>query len=225
MMAEERMRETRAVPEGEKRMTTEHMAEAPMRGGMFPAWRSRISWGAILAGVFVAIAAQLVLTALGALIGFGTVAVTTVADLATVTTSVGIWTAISAIISLFIGGWVASRVSDSMLSSTGIWHGLVVWAFALVGSIVLGVFGVSGLLGFAANAATALRNLVPTGVAVSPEDLRTAATVATSSAGWFLLGSLLGLAASVLGGWLGSARMSRAEVMRREEEMRMRKAA
>ncbi len=225
MMAEERMRETRAVPETEEHVTEERSMMYPMRGGMMPTFMSRISWGAIFAGVFVAIASQLVLTALGAAIGFGTAAVTSVTALQQVSAGVGIWTAISAIISLFIGGYVASRVANAQLSTTGLWHGLVVWAVAVVFGILLGSLGVTGLLGFASNAAAVLRGILPTGVTVTPGTLNAAASAATTSALYFLGGSLIALLASLLGGWLGSARLSKTEAMRREEEIRMRRAA
>ena len=190
-----------------------------------PAWYSRLSWGSIFAGVFIAIAAQIVLSSLGVLAGFSTATITSVADLRDISAGVGIWTAISALISLFIGGYVASRIASVQFSSDGLWHGLSVWAFALVVSILLGVFGATGLLGFAGNALTALRGIIPTGATVSPADIRTAVDVVTTTAGYFLLGSLLSLATALLGGWLGSGRTSREEAMRREEEVRRERAA
>ncbi len=226
MMAEERMQETRVVPDTttEERMHEENVSPMPMRSGMFPSFMSRISWGAILAGVFVAIATQLVLTSLGAAVGFGTAAVTSIAALRSISAGVGIWTGISAIISLFIGGYVASRVANAMLTSTGLWHGLVTWAFTLVFGILLGSLGVSGLLGFFPNATAVLRSLVAT-TAVTPSALSAAASAATTSAAYFLVGSIIALLASLLGSWLGSSRLTRDEAMRREEDMRMRRAA
>jgi hypothetical protein len=189
-----------------------------------PAWAGRISWGSVLAGVLVAIAAQLLLSALGVLVGFGAATVTTIAELRDISAGIGIWTAISALISLFIGGWVASRLASTQLSSDGIWHGLTVWAFALVAGILLSTLGITGLLGFATNAAQALGGVTVPGVTPTPEDLGAAADVAATSAGYFLLGSLLGLAAALFGGWFGSARRSRSETMG-EEAGRERMAA
>src|SRR3990172_5522216 len=104
MYEQERKKEARAVPPSEEMMpgtvtpmtTTTTM---PMVGAAPSPWYSRISWGSILAGVFVAIAAQLLLSALGVFIGYGTVAVTSISDLQDVSAAVGIWTAISALIS------------------------------------------------------------------------------------------------------------------------------
>ena len=237
MQEPERNKEVRAVPQHEEHAGEERVVrEVPpleeayggatpmMRGASFPAWAGRISWGSVLAGVFVAIAAQLLLSALGVLVGFGAAAVTTIAELRDISAGIGIWTAISALISLFIGGWVASRLSNTQLSSDGLWHGLTVWAFTLVAGILLSTLGISGLLGFATNAVQALGGVTAPGVTPTPGDLSAAADVAATSAGYFLLGSILGLGAALLGGWFGSARRSRSEAMM-EEPSRKRMAA
>lgn len=224
---EERRQEARAVPESERMARTEPPmgnVTPMMRGAFVPAWYSRISWGSVIAGVLVAIATQFVLSAVGVLVGFGTTSITSVAALRSVSTGVGIWSAISVLISLFIGGYVASRLANAQTSSDGLWHGLTVWAFALVAGILLSTLGVTGLLGFGSATAVA-RGIVPSGTAVTPADLRIAASLASRTAGYFLLGSLLSLAAGLLGGWLGSNRITRAEAMRRAEEERTRMAA
>ncbi|MBI4734150.1 MAG: hypothetical protein HY779_04980 [Rubrobacteridae bacterium] len=223
-MAEKR-REARAVSEGEQRMAqgeemmgrTETMGGGvtPMtRAAVTPAWYSRISWGSILAGVLVAIASQLILSSIGVLVGFGITSVTSIQELTDVVTGVGIWTAVSALIASFIGGFVASRLASVQFSSDGLWHGLTVWSLILVSSILLSTIGVSGLLGFAGNAITVLRGIIPTGAVVSPDDIAAARDIATTSSLYFLIGSLAGLAAALLGGWLGSQRKSRRESMR-----------
>ena len=214
-MAEQRQ-EPRPMPETERREEAVGTVTPMMRGGYVPAWYSRISWGAIFAGVFVAIAAELILSAVGILIGFSTATVTSVSALAGATTGVGIWTAFSALVATFIGGYVASRLAAVQFSSDGLWHGLTVWALTLVLAIVLGSLGISGLLGIASNVVATLRGIIPSGVAVTPADLKAAASLASRSAGYFLLGSLLSLGSALLGGWLGSRRLSRAEAMRAE---------
>ncbi|MEW5706461.1 MAG: hypothetical protein AB1743_06650 [Actinomycetota bacterium] len=231
MYEQERKPEAKAVPEGERRRemmgTREEMmgtVTPMMRGGIMPAWYSRISWGAVFAGVLIAIAAELLLSAIGILIGFGTANVTSVAALRNVTVAVGIWTSISAIIALYIGGLVASRLGVVQFTSDGIWHGITVWAVALVLGVLFSVFGVSGLLSFVSNVVGALRGIIPAGTQISPGDLRTAADIVTTSTAFFLAGAILSLGAAILGGWLGSQRMSRAQAMR-EAAMPERKAA
>ena len=73
--------------------------------------KDRIRWGPIIAGIFVAIATQLVLSALGAAIGL-TVGATGGAI------GVGIWAIISLLIALFLGSWVAAAGCSPMNKKT-----------------------------------------------------------------------------------------------------------
>lgn len=115
----------------------------------------RISWGAIFAGTIVALVIELTLSLLGMGIGLGVVNPATETNpLGGVGTGAGIWLAVSTLISLFAGGWVASRLAGFPRSSTGILHGIVVWgvvtlfSFYLmttaVGMLVSGIAGVVG---------------------------------------------------------------------------------
>ena len=67
--------------------------------------KDRIRWGPIIAGIFVAIATQLILSALGTAIGLITAS-------SGITT--GIWTVITLLIALFIGSWVAAAGCSPM---------------------------------------------------------------------------------------------------------------
>lgn len=222
MQEPERKPEARAVPQGERMEPEMGATVTPMmRGAYAPAWYSRLSWGAIFGGVFIAIATQLVLTAFVTWIGLVATTITDVAALQDVFTSIGIWTAVSAVISLFIGAWAASRLGAVQFTSDGLWHGAVVWALSLVVGIFLSTSGITGLLGFGANAVTLFRGIIPTDVTIPPQDVQTIAGITASAAGWFLLGSLVALGAALLGGWLGSRRMSRAQAMEQAGRERM----
>ncbi|HZD58970.1 MAG TPA: hypothetical protein VE439_00765, partial [Anaerolineae bacterium] len=122
MQEPERRPEARAVPQGE-RAETMGVVTPMMRGAYVPAWYSRVSWGGVLAGVLIAIGAQLVLSSIGVLVGFGTATVTNITDLRNISAAVGIWTAISALIALFIGAWAASSIGSVQFTSDGLWHG------------------------------------------------------------------------------------------------------
>lgn len=115
----------------------------------------RISWGAIFAGTIVALVIELVLSLLGLGIGLGTVNPATEENLlGGVGIGAGIWMAISMIIALFAGGWVAARLAGYPRSLAGILHGIVVWGVATLfsfylmttalGMLVSGVVGVIG---------------------------------------------------------------------------------
>ena len=168
--------------------------------------KDRIRWGPIIAGIFVAIATQLILSALGAAIGL-TVGASGGAI------GVGIWSIISLLIALFIGSWVAAAGCSPMNKKTALLHGLILWATTLAISAWLLASGVSGAFGVAAsNAGEVLNQLqqpggvdVPSQVPNVPADrLQQVAEGSAKAAWYFIIGSLLGLAASLIGASVGA---------------------
>ena len=119
---------------------------------------NRVSWGAILAGVVVALVTQLILNVLGIGVGLSTLDATAgAADNPSASTSsivTALWIAATGIFASFLGGQVAGRLAGSSRSSTAGWHGLVSWAattlvlFYLLttalGSLVGGAFNLVG---------------------------------------------------------------------------------
>lgn len=173
-----------------------------------------VRWGPIIAGLVTAISSQLVLTALGAAIGLTTLAnsgapQTNAGD---VGSAVGIWSIISLFISLFLGGWVTSRACGPMNRKTALLNGAILWATTLAVSAWLISSGVSGAFGIAASNAGEILNQtgnIPNPANVPAPDVTTqeAQNIAGNSAkvGWsFALGSLLGLAASMIGAAVGA---------------------
>jgi hypothetical protein len=129
--------------------------------------------GAVLAGTAVALVSQLILGLIGLGIGLGTLDPGT-ADNPSVqafSTAAAIWWAVSAIVSVAFGAYVAGRTSAHPRPSTGGWHGLVTWAlttlvaFWLVGSAVGNLVGgtVRTVTGAAGGAASAVSQLAPGG--------------------------------------------------------------
>nr|WP_299242427.1 hypothetical protein [uncultured Halomonas sp.] len=103
----------------------------------------RISWGAILAGVVIALVIQLLLNMLGLSFGAGIIDPATEENpLSGVGMGAGIWLAISSLIALFAGGWTAGRLAGMPQTIDGILHGAVTWGlmtlltFWLMGSAV-----------------------------------------------------------------------------------------
>jgi hypothetical protein len=111
-------------------------------------WR-RMSWGAIFAGLFVTLAIFATLQLLGAGIGLSSV------DLTGRDTSSGkalgigaaIWWLIAGLISLFIGGWVAGRLSSQPGKLERALHGFTTWAFFYVVMLWLMTTAMSALAG------------------------------------------------------------------------------
>jgi hypothetical protein len=92
-----------------------------------------LSWGAILAGCVAALSTHLLLTLLGMGIGIQSIQPLSENDAAAeFSITAGISWSISALISLWIGGWVAARFSDPADPRIGRLHGFVVWSLATV---------------------------------------------------------------------------------------------
>lgn len=178
-------------------------------------YHDRVRWGPIIAGIVVTIATQLILSALGAAIGLSVGAAGTSAS--AVGIGVGIWAVISLLIALLVGAWVMGSTSGPMNKKTALLNGAILWAATLAVSGWLLASGVSGTFGIAAPAAGAILDQVqePGGVEIpeSPAEAvpnipapqaETYAANAARASWYFLLGALLGLAASLMGATAGA---------------------
>ncbi|MGI9174485.1 MAG: hypothetical protein ACR2GR_04110 [Rhodothermales bacterium] len=127
--------------------------ETERRG--LPAAIKRISWGAIIAGAFIALVVQLGLGLLGLAIGLGAIDPATEANpLSGIGIGTGIWLAISTLLALFAGGFVAARMAGLPRRPDGILHGIVAWSLVTVltfylmttavGRVISGAAGVVG---------------------------------------------------------------------------------
>ncbi len=133
---------------------------------------NKVSWGAIFAGVVVALVAQLLLNLLGAGIGAAVLDPGSMDNPTATSFSLGTaaWFIISGVIASFLGGYVASRLSGRPVRSTGSMHGITSWAVTTlvifyllstsIGALVGGAFaGLGGIVSSAgstvATAATA----------------------------------------------------------------------
>jgi hypothetical protein len=110
----------------------------------------RISWGAIFAGVVVALVVQMVFSLLGLGIGMGAINPMESNPLQGLGTGALIWWVASMLISLFVGGYVAGRLAGFPRNEEGILHGVLTWSvftlfsFFLLTSAVGGIFNVVG---------------------------------------------------------------------------------
>lgn len=175
-------------------------------------YHDRVRWGPILAGLVTAISSQLVLSGIGAAIGLTTLASSGAprTDASAVGSAVGIWSIISLLISLFLGGWITARACGPMNRSTALLNGAILWATTLAISAWLLSSGVSGAFGVVASNAGDIINQVPAGTApatppnVTADEARNIAGDA-ATVGWsFALGSLLGLIAALVGASVGT---------------------
>lgn len=178
-------------------------------------YHDQVRWGPIVAGIAIALATQLILSALGAAIGLGVGAGG--ADAGSVGWGVGIWSILSLLISLLLGGWVMAQSCGPMTKKTAILNAAILWATTLGLSAWLLASGISGAVDVAASNAGAIADQVQQSGGVSiPNQTPTvsanqARDIAGNAAGatWSLiLGSLLSLLATMIGA-AGGARQPR----------------
>ena len=110
---------------------------------------TRISWGAVFAGVVVALATQLLLNLLGMAIGAATLSPGTGDSPSATSFSIGagIWFALSSILAALAGGYAAGKLAGVPNEATGSWHGLTTWALATLVVFYLLSSTLGGILG------------------------------------------------------------------------------
>ncbi len=134
-----------------------------------------ISWGAIFGGLASGLGIYLLLALLGLAAGITAVDPQSSEPVGNAPLITGIWTSISLVLSAFVGGYVAARMSGLTRLADGMMHGLVAWSISTlvfafiitttVGSIVGGAFS---LLGQGAKAAAGGAAATAGGVSGSP---------------------------------------------------------
>ncbi|GAB0119312.1 hypothetical protein [Acidisoma sp. 7E03] len=115
----------------------------------------RMSWGAILGGVAIAFAVEIMIALLGAGIGLGLVAPIGAQgpDASGLGLGALLWWGFGTILALALGTFVAVRAAGIRRSPEGAAHGLAIWAVGLLVSLYLLGSAVSGLVGGVLNAA------------------------------------------------------------------------
>lgn len=131
-----------------------------------------ISWAAVFAGVILALVVQLLLNMLGTGIGMSTIdpAQGDSPSPGAFGISAGIWWAVSSLVALFIGGWIAGHLAGMPRKNDGIIHGLLVWGLSTLLFVYLLASAVGSVVGGAFSAAGNILSAAGQGVAaVAPE--------------------------------------------------------
>ena len=129
--------------------------------------RPRMSWQAILAGVVLVMAIEVLLAVLGAAIGFGALhpGASDSPDASTLATNAGLWSLGTTVVALVVGGWATARLAGVVSRSDGMLHGLVIWGLALLLTVYLIASAAGGALsmlgGLASAAGGGLRTIAP----------------------------------------------------------------
>ena len=107
----------------------------------------RLSWGAIFAGFIVATALQMVLSVLGVAVGFAAFDPGQGDSASGLGIGVALWFALTAIVSLFIGGLTTGRLAGILTPGDGRLHGVVVWGLSTLLAVYFATMGAGQILG------------------------------------------------------------------------------
>jgi hypothetical protein len=120
-------------------------------------------WSAVFAGGMLAIGLWILLQTLGMGLGLSVIDTDDAGNLKGIGIGTGIWSLIAPLIAIFLGAWLAGRMSGSREGRVGAMHGSVVWAlstavglwamFSVVSSLASGAMKVGGA---AVNATTSV---------------------------------------------------------------------
>ncbi len=166
--------ESHRVPSPPDRTVTiyDEYEHGPHDFGRVSAAIKRVSWGAIFAGAVVAIVTQFLLNLLGLGIGMTTFdpAGGDSDSAAGFGMAQGIWTVVSSLIALFVGGWVAGRLAGMPRRTDGMLHGVVTWALTTLLALYLLTTGVGRVVSGVTSTLGSGLGLVTQGVtAVAPQ--------------------------------------------------------
>jgi hypothetical protein len=167
-------------------------------------------WGAIVAGVFVTAGSTILLSMLGLCFGVTALNPLSASPTAGLTAGTAIWWALQSLLTLFLGGYAASRLWGSSRRSEGVTAGILTWAVSLVGLMwLLGSVASLAVTG-AAGAASAASNMPsmrpsPGSVQVSPSDAEAGQRAAAGTLGYLFAVTAASLLTAIGGGAMAAA--------------------
>ena len=166
------------------------------------AWaKTVVKWSPIWVGLLVAMGINLVLYILGLAIALST-ASPGGGVAGEILQTTGIWSAIASLVALFVGGFLAGRLGVQTGLRNGILQGTMVWTLYVIISLLLGAFGLGGLVSGLAGV-TNINALMAGGANLSAADAQRILSNAAASLWWIFAGLVLSWLAAALGGYLG----------------------
>lgn len=141
--------------------------------------RDNAAWGAVFAGVAVAMAVLVTFSLIAAALGLGIADPTSDQPFDNVGWAVGLWTILSLAVALAAGGFV----SGVLAVRAGFLHGLVVWAVSTLALVVAVAYATTGALGVAGSVVGSVGSAIGGGASTVAELTGDAAGVAGEAIG------------------------------------------
>ena len=175
---------------------------AVFRTGLFSTEGIRVSWGGIFGGVMVAVGLLLLLAALGVAVGITAVDPQST-QLGKFGVGAAIWTGVSLLLALFLGGLVASRLGATYDRTTSFFEGFLVWIVSL---LLVAYLAASGMAWMAGDTFSMMGATPDLSMSAPPDVVESIKPQAAKTA-WITFGSLvLSLGAALVGAMAGRRR-------------------
>jgi hypothetical protein len=127
-----------------------------------------ISWGAVFAGVFVALGLWILLHTLGLAAGLTAINPDDPRSLRGVGIGTGVWSVIAPLLALFVGGLVGSRTAGPVDRGTGAVHGAVLWGLTTVAGTLLVSMAIASAVGAGVRAGGSALGAATSALSASP---------------------------------------------------------
>lgn len=171
------------TPRNRGNMDAPHISPATPAEDVRTVLINKVSWGAVLAGVVLALVVQLLINMIGVGIGAATLDPGT-GDNPTATSfsiGAGLWFLVSGILASLAGGYAAGRLAGGPKESTAGWHGFTTWALTTLVIFYLLTSSIGGLLGGAYSTMTSALGSVASTVGSTAQTAAVAAAPGLSN--------------------------------------------
>lgn len=180
-------------------------APYPYAGEAARTWADTIvRWNPVWVGFIVGMATYLLLNVLAVAIAISSAEVGTASEVSRdILQTAGIWSAISALIALFVGGYLAGRLGTFTAPRSWFMQGTVLWSLFLVVMLLLSALGFTGLVSGVAGMLNIQAPAAAPGAAADAAVPAAALSDAARTAWWAFVGLLISWAAALIGAAVG----------------------
>ena len=175
---------------------------------------TRVSWGAILAGSFIALALSFLLGTLGAAVGLS---MSQHLQSTTIINGSVVWILLTAVLTLFIGGMVTSLLTLGESKTEAVVHGILMWSVVVGLLFIMGSQGVKSVYSMNYNTMDKAGTTRLGGMELDPAASPTVSDEQAKRLAWYTFAcTWLSMLAASAGAYLGAGPTFRVVIVQRK---------